>query len=552
MTVIIELLDGTCETSELTLGHLDTSWAWNKGDRLYIGRQKAELQHVLDMIRDSNTEMTEMDYLESLFLYGLVKSSALPSGVLLINVGGTLFHIRKAVAERIPYLDSLLRWHGENDIDYRHILIDRNPYKFQIVLSFVEIYGSTPATLKTALTDADFFGVQHDVDLCFLCRKANNDDCSMACLYGHRTCASCRDEQQCRICLQTLSESKIADWNLGQYPAMSAGSALLSLNAVGIGAHNAEHKAFTFNSHQLCKARGKWNLSFLHNCDMVGDCWLYVDFSHSAEKFPTDLWSLCNLVRNIDITMGSSIESITGPTLFALTVIRDVPPPLLEPLNSSSSRLVLPVRSHWWNQPGCKVPLISRIMNVEIGVVVDPAWNAAAVSLIESEWCLDIFERHRVASTPQNNISVFHDCSSFKAKGSTQTFVHRHLLNFSHPTKDLIIIVRPYQKVEAHGTGPLRLLQLVFHGTVHMSLDGLFSRKVLSRHLYGINDIEDLVYFLPFDYQATPGCTCNLSRIDRIQLQLTLLAGEYDIFVIARHLYMMGYFSGMAHRMWVS
>lgn len=143
--VEVELLDGSCFTTSNTLGQLSIAWATIKRpDKYYIGRTKAEFEYVLDLVRGGSEEMTDTSYLEAMFLYGLFRGE--PERVLLLNVGGTLFHMREAVAHRIPYLDSIIRWQDDTSehclLDHSKSFLDRNPSKFQQILAYVEVYGS--------------------------------------------------------------------------------------------------------------------------------------------------------------------------------------------------------------------------------------------------------------------------------------------------------------------------------------------------------------------------------------------------------------------------
>ena len=595
-SVRIDLLDGSCETSFETYGRLQVPWAKIDVTGFYIGRPKAELEHALDMLRDCDDEMTEVEYMESMFLYGLASQYAQPLKVVLVNVGGTLFHMRLAVAQRMPYFESLLRWREETEtflIDCSDTLVDRNPVRFQKVLTYVEVYGAAPQLLKLASKDATFYGVQHDTNLCFLCRKApiNNTENSgdtpvpvRRCPCGHKVCASCENDQQCSICLQSLvtcgaveeEEEGAPEITYGSdYPKVSSSSnALLSLVAQGaqdnlltqapeITIHKTSHKqvtrsVFTYHTNSFTYTVGTWTLSIPRGSDMLGDSWIYLDFHACISDFPKGLWDICQIIGSMTVLIGGfPIETLTGPMLFALIRMGDAAAPVVEPLDDRHTRVVFPWMCFWWCVQGKKIPLVALQFH-EVCLKLQPvdAWRATDCHLVSAAWYLDSAERRKIAVNPRSDIIVLHDSLTFSATGTVMNYVHHERLVFNHPTKDLILVVRPRCPVHAFHTGPVRLLELDFNGQTHMSIDGLFSRKILGEHLYHTEPKDDYLYFLPLDtlvkrkdYSSggpIAHTTCNFSRIDSVVLKLTMLPGDYTIYLIARHINEIKYISGMA------
>lgn len=572
----------------------------------YIGRSNTEVQYVLDMLRDNDYTITDPKYLESMFLYGLLQLDDTLSEVMLVNIGGSLFHMRVLVAKRIPYFRALLEWPGgERDqsflFDYSKTLIDRNPYKFVNILNYVEVYGSSEELLMTVSRDAAFFNIQHDPDLCFLCRQDKAETSQLPC--GHRGCKTCQNQERCNVCLnQSLEQdsemSEMSEMsNMPSYPKWSITNGCVALVAKGaqddhltrLGSsqglktiHTSKwcslsRSNFTFGTHACTREiSGAWSLTIPRDCDLLGDCWICLDFETPSHNFPQDLWDLCHIISTIEVISESTIfVNITAPILFAMVSIGEIPPPVIEPLNSKCTRLVIPLLSFWWRLPGSKLRLISMqhmypVLRVSTSNSARSRWKAESCLMVCTKWFVDDNERRCMAQTSYQDPIVLCSAMRFETSGSTQ-FVHKEYLYFNHPTKDLIIVVRPHEVLpdphssketynsETWGmTGPLRLVEIQsYERHMLLSLDGLFSRKILGDHMYEIKQQSDhYLYFLPFDSlvrrqdlvsQAGPLTisTCNFSRIDSLTLHLTLLPGKYDIHVISRYINILHYSSGV-------
>lgn len=597
-TVRIQVLNGICETSSDTFGSLYLPWIASKDGYCYIGRQKSEVQYVLDIVRDCSQELTDMRHLESLFLFGILRSFKPADQVVLLNVGGALFHLRKIVANRIPYLASFLRWHmsaGADDkplIDLSDILIDRNPDKFAKLLSFVEVYGESPHELQKIKTEASFFGVHCDPRLCFLCRKQHqtDDEAIPLCSYSHKVCSTCFCEECCSVCLQTFSCSETMneadEANLSQsllsFPQPSVTNGIVALVAKGAqdmhitdpfslqySVHRTSRRrvttsSFTYDTQSLQKTSSEvWESVLRQNCDMIGDSWLYIDLDVSKIDLPQDMWGLCRIVDLLQISIGGQvIEEITYAVMYVLTRIGEQAPPVIEPINDTTTRLVFPVSCFWWKMMGTKLRLVGLLHHdVKITLKLSALTQKAArkVKLVTTSWFLNTAERRSVALCAAEDLIVLHNSINFKIKTSEQTeSMHCQNLSgmFHHAVKDMILVVRPTTQIHTGNTGPARLINIELNGEVHLSLDGLFSRKILAKHLYGADVLEDeFVYFLPFDTRVRrrdfgdsviADSTVNLSRIEKVEMRLVLLPGEYDCYLIARHINILQYMSGMA------
>lgn len=597
------MLDGVCETSSETLGRLHLPWIARADGYCYIGRQKTEMQYVLDLVRDCSQEVTDMRYLESLFLFGFFRSSEPCDQVVLLNIGGTLFHVRRIVANRIQYLDSFLRWQmsiaaddmsradTEPLIDLSGILIDRNPDKFQTLLTFVEIYGETPHNLQKIQTEASFFGVNCDPRLCFLCRKQyqTDDEAMPLCAYEHKVCSTCFCEECCSVCLQPfvntekMNEADVSQSNdsLLMFPQSSETNGLVALIAKGsqdmhitdpYNLQNSIHKTsrkrvtsstFTYDTQCFEKneGRGIWELQLRKNCDMLGDSWLYVDLDISQHDLPRDLWGLCRMVDLLQISIGGGVvEDITYAVLYGLTRIGEQAEPVIEPISDTKTRLVFPLSCFWWKMMATKLRLVGlRYHDVKVTLKLSGP-IAIDVKLVTTSWFLDTAERRSVAQNAVEELVVLHNSISFDIN-ITEERDPMHCQNlsgvFNHAVKDMLLVVRPKRHLNNTGnTGPVRLINFELNGTVHLSLDGLFSRKILAKHLYNTDvPADEFIYFIPFDTRVRrrdfadsiiANSTINFSRIEKLELRLVLLPGEYDCYLIARHINIMRYVGGMA------
>lgn len=570
--VKVDLLDGSCFTASSTLEQLNIAWAMVKEPGLYyIGRSKAEFEYVLDLVRDGCEEMQDLSYLEAMFLYGLFKSD--PERVVLLNVGGIMFHLREAVAHRIPYLDSVIRWHedspGQLLLDYSSLFLDRNPNKFQKVLSYIEVYGSNVANLSACRKEATFFGVLDDKNLCFVCRKAPIcRTCPMHCPNGHQVCQECIGHQKCKVCFETLlkMEHSVYVPCFDDHEQMREANATLEegnedmylTHQPMITIHQNSHRkttksAFTYKSmHFHQSEKTLWTLDIQQCCDLLGDCWLQVDYDEPAESMPADLWSQCQMLESMQLSWKNQVlETISGATLFALCSIRDIHNLILEPLSSQRTRFIVPLCFYWFSQNGQKLPVKTLISKYKIDLHVSSEQLPSCCSLTMTCWSLTVPERSKLLQ-PKEQIIVMHDSINFSVKNLASNFVHSQQLPFKNPTKDIIVIVRPRNEpLTEKPLSPVGLLEIILDGNICLSLNSIFSSKVIGKSLYHIDNGE-FIYFLPFDIilkrsdagGSQAASTCNFSLYKSVELRMTLAAGDYDVFVVARNINVLRFVEG--------
>ena len=568
----IDLLDGSCFTTFSTLEKVNIEWAMVKEPGLYyIGRTKAEFEYVLDLVRDGCEEMQDTSYLEAMFLYGLFKGDR--ERVLLLNVGGIMFHLREAVAHRIPYLDSVIRWHedssGQSLLDYSSLFLDRNPSKFKQILYFVENYGCEAADLSTCRKEATFFGVLDDTNLCFVCRKAPVcKSCPMYCPCGHQVCEECIGNDRCKVCCETLlqMEQAISMPFCDEHQQMREANATLEEGPADIylthqpmiTIHQTNHRkatksAFTYKNVSFMQCGPThWTLGIPKCCDLLGDCWLQIDYDEPIESFPADLWSQCQMIVNMRVSwQDDELEMISGATLFALCSIRDIHNIITEPISGQSTRVIIPLCFYWFGQNGQKLPVKTLTSNYKLDLHVSSEPLPSSCSLVMTCWSLTDQEKSRLLQ-PKEHLVVMHDSIQFAAKNLDSNFVHSQQLPFTNPTKDIMVIVRQRNVISTEkNSSPVGLLEIILDGKIWLSLDSIFSSKIIGQSLYQIENCES-IYFLPFDLilkrsdanGSKVATTCNFSLYKSVELRMTLAAGEYDVYVVARNINVIRFMEG--------
>lgn len=493
--VEVQLLDGVCQTTRETLERVRIPWMV-AGRRNYIGRQKVEFEYILDVVRDGDEGISDPAFYEAGILYGLFQE---PTGrVVLLNVGGVLFHLREAVARRIPYLDSTIRWHHEKAvagyIDLSKTFLDRNPTKFVGLLAHVESGVDTSWAVKK---EALFWGVD------------------------------CAEPQECRPVIDAAGDAG---------PVMNAVSfadAVLSDDpTVTVHRRNFVRKsrsAFTFHTVRQQPRDGRWEAVITKADEGLGDCWLQLDLRVRFEELPTDSWGLCCIVQKVDVKLDYCSESFSGPDLYMFLVINRIARPTVVATSADTCRLTIGLPTYWWRALWIK-PAVHLVMDgCVITSAISPEWEVVAAAVIYTSW-QRLYQR--VEDMRAGGIMLRHSTTQMTVNCQAPDVTYCHPLLFKNPTKDIIVAVTGGR------CDPVLSIELVLDGRVYMALDGTFSRTVLAQHMYDIADNREPVYFLPFDFGTTDPVyntsTCNLSQCKDVHLKLRLLPGQYTIFIMAR------------------
>ena len=210
------------------------------------------------------------------------------------------------------------------------------------------------------------------------------------------------------------------------------------------------------------------------------------------------------------------------------------------------------------------------VSHSEITIEASFARRVAACSAQYNAIYLDTAERRVIAAnTTLSQVVCCHDVARFSASSQTEAEAYTEsysLRNFSHPTKDLLVLVKPaagaanmncLTDTGFSSAGPVVRIALNLNGHVHMQLDGLTSRQLIKAALYGnpvsaSTEDEAFIYFMPFslalgDDNETDGSSINFSRIDHPELQLTFVGGcSYEVTVLQRNFNMLRYHHGYA------
>lgn len=471
------------------------------------------------MLRNGDDELTDPSYHEALSLYGLLESD-FPQRVILLNVGGELFHFRESVGRKIPYLDSKLRWLEDDSedalLDFSKSFLDRNPSKFRNILAYVENSRHEKIVYDKLGREATFYGIEYDD--AFVTDGDIDGDTD-----------GDRDKYK-------LTEASAK-------PMMSVGpqdAALNIYNSPQATIHKSCEKrltksAYTYNTFDMKKSDTSdgWQLLLTQKHDLIGDCWLNLDLQVSLDDFPTSLWDQCHIIDKIDVKIDEVSEILTAPALFILMIIEKKA--MTVSVVHNNVRMTVPLYTYWWRTMSKKLPVSSLRSVCSITCTVNTV-KITACSLTCTCWSLSQEERRMFLQSMQYKV-LMHDSVTFHTQSHGETFIHDQQLPFENPTKDVIVVVRP--RYHQDGSDPVLKMELLLDGQVCLSLDGVFARTLLAQHLYGIHN-TDLVYFLPFDHsyghssQTFDTSTCNLSQFKSVHLRMTLLAGQYDVFVMSR------------------
>lgn len=496
--VEVHLLDGVCQTTRETLERVRVPWMLTSG-RNYIGRQKAEFEYILDVVRDNDEGVSDPAFFEAGVLYGLFEE---PVGrVVLLNVGGVLFHLREAVARRIPYLDSTIRWHQERAvagyIDLSETFLDRNASKFVGLLAHVETgIGTSWAVKKEAL----FWGVD------------------------------CAEPQECRPVIDAAGDSRPVMHAVGLADAVLSNDPTMTVHRRDF--LRKTKSAFTFNTVRQQLRDGRWEAVITEADNGLGDCWLQLDLRVRVEDLPTDLLGLCCIVQKVDVKMDQWSESFSGADLYMFTVLDRIARPTVVSTGARTCRLTIGLPTYWWRALWLKPAVHLILGGCAITCTMPPEVEVVAAAVIYTSW-QRVF--HRAEDVRAGGIMLRHSTTQMTIDCQAPDLTYCHPLLFKNPTRDIIVAVTGGR------CDPVLSIELVLDGRVYMALDGAFSRTVLAQHMYGIADNREPVYFLPFDW-GTNGIpdpvyytsTCNLSKINDVHLKLRLLPGQYNIFIMAR------------------
>lgn len=506
--VEIQLLDGVCFTTQETLDRICLPWMLSRAPaERYIGRPKVEFEYVMDLVRNGDEELQDDCHHEVPFLYGLDGTS--PGPVVLLNVGGVLFHLREAVARRIPYLDATIRWQPHSLADLSHIFIDRNPTKFNVLREYVETSAPDPSLFAAPgmAKEAMFWGVDLPSP-----------------------------------CLPALAHTVPADATLS---LLAFGMQDVYFNAdptVTVHAQKVEPRmpksAFTFHSTQLvpepCGADTgvngcTWKATLPMTCDALGDCWVSLDIRVSPDAMPSDLWARCEMVDKVTFTLDGYCQETTGATLFTFMAMAHLHEAVVVSANATVTRLVVPLPTYWFGQMGVKPQLAMLEGPCTVACHMATPWTLAGASLTYTAWYYSSADKQARG----DNAVLVHDTVSFSTPLRACSFIHTETLSFHGLTRDIIVLVKGRQGQ----TEPVVRMDLLLNGTVHMSIDGGFARRVIPQHLYGFDNTHPL-YIIPFDNRhrtcaIVSTSACNLKGM-HVQLRLQLLPGQYDVFVTAR------------------
>lgn len=559
--MLIKLIDGTCETRKETFDKINVEWI--KQCNGYIGRQRNEFLYVLDIIRDSNYEVSQI-YLEAMILYGFFSSKKII--VYLINVGGTLFHLRKSIIERIPYINSLIKYDCldiDKKTDFSSLLIDRNPEKFKQILSYVEVYGDTLLLKK----EADFYNICYSDKICFSCRKENTLlNINKICPYDHKTCKKCYNGHYCNICFQSLIDSQtrcytdICNFNEVQPLASLIAKGHHDIKLIGKYRYynfketvNVTNTTFTFYMEDFIYDQRYWICTIPQNTcvNLLGDSWLYL---YVNNDIPSDKWLLYQLISELIFTISDyEIEKIDGSILYFLDCMDENHIEIVH-INETETLIILPLLFFWWNQK-YKIPL-TTFNKCVIKLLGNNDYQIKKCKLVYTGISL-CHDEMQSLHDQYDNIIIIHKSYSLKIIAECTNYVHIHNVYLSYPTKDIILLVRNNNYIH-FPSEPIKLIEIFLNNHRHMSIDGIFSRKILANKYYGLNCNENkniYIYVLPFDHLLRRSqyndniysvSTINFSRIDTCKIKLLMEKGNYSINVISRHINIIKYMYGLA------
>lgn len=129
-----------------------------KDNVIRIGRTAARFKPIINYLRNSKHVFSASSK-EDAIIAGIA-SDDVDETVVALDVGGRLFHARRAIlAGGLTYFESLFKWNPEKT-DFTDTFIDRDPDVFQHILDYIE-YDNT--TLDTIVLENEFFGFTKNI-----------------------------------------------------------------------------------------------------------------------------------------------------------------------------------------------------------------------------------------------------------------------------------------------------------------------------------------------------------------------------------------------------
>lgn len=489
MIVNISLVNGTCSTLFSTIQDLVNIPECDfNTDTIYLGRSKEAFCNILRHLRG---ETIKQQPIEDYIIFGLSPDKDI-GRIIHFNVGGTIFMAREKVLNTMTYFKSYIDWNHD------HTSFIDDPDDFATFLHIVESHFHGDFSQMVDSRQAEFFGFEtkHKNDTPELPLHNQPLQTSTYLNGGLYSLVSCTGPENNYIHESDYLESSI-------FLTQPKRSSVCSF----------QYTTLVLEKH----ARNTYKISMPRNCDVIGNCYIHVDF----ETMPTcfyDMFSMISLKF-----MDQVLDSYSGDAMRVFANLREFK------IEIQGARAVIPLALYFQNKPHLFIPIVALGHEHSIELIVELKHNVVANIALRF---LDSDERRYFAQNRlERVIYTTAEHTKLDMIVDSSNLIHRFKLkksSFKHIVKDVFIHLKPRREL-AFSSEPLNSIKLKFKTFQFLEYDAILSRRITPREVYGIDNNQEFIYYIHVENAI------NLSRLDKLYVELDFaIEGIYDVVVVAK------------------
>lgn len=572
----IKLINGSYKCLHSTIEGV-LNFHKENNNKYYIGRTYEGISSLIKYIRGELIDFP-LEHIEELFIHDILKISENVPIIVILNIGGIIFHIRKDVLLRSNYFKSFLKWNSPinteiNDtyyIDLTDKYIDRDPELFLKVMKYIENpYCNNLDDIPKQVQD--YYGISEMSDYCLLCDSRNSDI--------YMICNDCLvRNKDLNIYIPTLpcKQNKYNENEITNIPNYISIRPLMDniANYIGITRRNIQNLIFDDTSlfphnNSIYKHQGYiryppsstsfvilkcshmdnnlWDFKYEYdngnlNFHILGDSYFIVDINTciSNQDIFYDVIDKFTLYINDDIidTYSSNILRIMQNKYK-----EQIKFTYYKKDSNIYTRVIYPLYFFYYKTPELYLKKLTlREQNITLSLHISNIYinNIIDVSLQSMHIYLDNNEirhiREHPHGHPYEHVVFLHQeqCESFVVENDIDDIIIP--LHLKGICEDIILYLKPQDSIELYE--PIEDISLLIDGQVYTSLVGYISRNVIANDIYGIPNNKDYIYYIPFNTEIKNKKMISTFNFDEnldSQLHLRICKGSYKLIITNRY-----------------